>query len=344
MNIELLLFPEDQLVQELGQRNRSGLGPDLLVVEGNTARKLHQLGLTRGVRFPDPVTDQVDPLILEQVRLNDGQLAGLPLGLQPQLACFDRRQVGRSPATLEELLQASAQGQRLGFSSDILNLAWTLGGLGALDGTVSLLAGEPVTPKIRGKIAGWLLWLRNADLQQRISFARSQEQLLADLRNGELDWITCRSNHISTLRRAMGPRLGIAALPEGPGGQASPMSRLRVMAFGPNSTPRQREAAAELAVFALNPQMQRTITLRTREMLPVNRTVPVPVASSADLAALVASQAQSDSSDARKLTAYVDIGLRGAVDRILTRFLYGTLDMPTATDALIDALRRGGRS
>ena len=44
VKLEMQLFADDQLVEELRRRNRSGLGPDLLVVEAETARQLAALG------------------------------------------------------------------------------------------------------------------------------------------------------------------------------------------------------------------------------------------------------------------------------------------------------------
>lgn len=82
--------------------------------------------------------------------------------------------MARSPATLQELLYASARGERVGLAGDVVNLAWTLGALGTLDSVEATLNGDPEPLDLRGQISGWLYWLRNADLQQRISFFPSQ--------------------------------------------------------------------------------------------------------------------------------------------------------------------------
>lgn len=341
VHLELLLFGEDRLVEELRRRNRSGLGPDLLLVEAGTARQLAALGLTRPVRFPAALSDQIEPAALERLALGNGELAGLPWSLLPQLACFNRGRMARSPSNLEELLQASAQGARVGLPGDFLNLAWTFGALGTLDSVKAILKGDPEPPDLRTRISGWLYWLRNADLQQRISFLPSQVQLLQGLEAGELDWVTCRSSHISALRSAMGRRLGVAPLPAGPGGEPSPISELRVFAFGTNSSPRQRVAAEALATFSIYPQIQRSSVVRTGDVLPVNRHVKVPVESSADLAALVTSQQHSTLSSSQAVARLTPI--KANLDRILTRFLYGDLDVDAAADQLITVLRGQGK-
>jgi maltose-binding protein MalE len=340
VRLELQLFADDQLVEELRRRNRSGLGPDLVMVQADTARQLTALGLTRPVRFPAAVSDQLEPALLERLALGGGELAGLPWSLQPQVACFNRSRMARSPATLQELLQASAEGKRVGLAADLGNLGWTLGGLGAFDSVEALVKGVPLPPEGRQRIQGWLQWLRNADLQRRVSFFPSQEKLLEGLKAGELDWITCRSIHISALRTTMGPRLGVAPLPAGPGGEPSPISELRVFAFGTNSNPRQRQAAEALAVFTINPQVQRSFIVHTGEFLPVNRQVQLPVESSSELAALVTAQQQASLASSLPLARLQPI--KPKLDRILTRFLYGDLEEAAAADLLITTLRSRG--
>jgi hypothetical protein len=337
----VLVLPEERLLGEVRRRSRSGLAPDLLLLNGDTANRLHRQGLTEPWDLPSPETDQLDPRVIARVRVSPEEVFALPQSLQPQLACFDRARLQRSPATLDELLAASSQGQRFGLPMDLLNLAWTLGALGALDSMAEVLADEPVTPLTRSRIAGWLLWLRSADLQQRITLTLSQRELIRRFQAGEIDWIACRSSDIDRLRDTLGNRLGLAPLPDGPAGPASPISRLRVLALGLNSSPAQRRAAQALTSFAVNPQMQRALTLQTQELLPVNRNVPVPVSSSRDLAALVAAQRQSEASPALEALTQPGARFERQANRILTRFHYGELDTTAAADALIEALREG---
>lgn len=341
VRLQVLVLPEERLLPEVRRRSRSGLGPDLLLVNGDAANQLYRQGLTESMAFPSPETDQLDPGVIARVRFSPGEVFALPQSLQPQLACFDRARITRSPATLAELLQASNQGQRFGLPMDLLNLSWTLGALGALDTTAEVLAGKPVTPLTRSRIAGWLLWLRSADLQKGITMAPTQRDLIRGFQAGEIDWITCRSSDIDRLRNALGNRLGLAPLPDGPAGPASPISRLRVLALGRDSSAAQRRAARALVAFAVNPQMQRAITVRTRELLPVNRNVSVPVESSQDLAALVAAQRQSEESPALQVLTQPHASFENRANRILIRFHYGELDTTTAADALIEALRQG---
>lgn len=76
------LYPEDQMVEVMRRRSRSGLAPDLLLVNGDTALRLLKAGLV------DPFPARKDQLALfneeELRRLHspDGRLAGLPMLVQ----------------------------------------------------------------------------------------------------------------------------------------------------------------------------------------------------------------------------------------------------------------------
>jgi hypothetical protein len=341
VRIQVELHREDQLQEELKRRNRNGLGPDLLLIPGEVAGELAALGLTRPVSFPAAVTDQIYPNLMRRVRVDQDRLAGLPVFLMPQLACFDRRALPKSPDTLDGLMAAGAGGVRIGLPMDVASLAWTMGALGSLDSITAIASGEPVTAARRGKIRSWLSWLQAAGLQQRITFFTAHEELLTGLTERRLDWITCGSQQLDRLREDLGSHLGVAPLPDGKAGPASPASRLQVLAFGVNSNRSQRAAAESLASFSVKPQRQRSSTLRYMEHLPVNRFVEIPVESSLVLQAMVASQKQSERSSRLDSILLPKRGIEKSLRRTMIRYLLGDIDTDAATDEIISALRSG---
>jgi hypothetical protein len=341
VRLQVQLFPEDTLRNELRIRNRTGLSPDLLLVNESTAQELDRENLVGTVSLPAGVLRTLDAGSAERVRRSDGTLTGVPIELQPQLACFDRRRVRQSPATLEELLAFSAKGMEVGFPIDAVDLAWTLGPLGAIDAVSLLLAKEPVTPKDRQSLRGWLEWLRMADRQQHITFFPTETQLLKQLMDGELDWIPCRSITISRLRSRLGSHVGVAPLPSGPGGGASPITRERVLAFGVNSSPDQRRLALSLARFAISDLHQRDMILRNQYVLPVNRAVSPPVQSSAVIAAMVEARRQSVGAATIRLVEESSERQRESWRALLTRYLFDDLGQEDAVNGLIAVLRGG---
>ncbi len=338
VRLQVETFNEESLRNELFVRNRTGLSPDLLLVNESTAQELARERLISTVSFPAVVLDQLEAGSVVRVRRADGTLTGLPMELQPLVACFDQRRVRRSPATLTELLALSAKGMEVGLSLDAVNLAWTLGPLGAIDAVGDLVAGEPVTPAMRTSLNGWLQWLRAADLQQRVTFYPTETELLKELMVGTLDWIPCRSINITRLRSRLGRNLGVSPLPSGPFGAASPITRERVLAFGVNSSPHQRQLALALARFAISPLHQRDMVLRNQFVLPVNRKVAPPVSSSSVVAAMVEGRRQSVQSSTLRLVGKTSKSQRDAWQALLTRFLFDDLSQQDALKGLIDLL------
>ncbi|MCP9930735.1 extracellular solute-binding protein [Cyanobium sp. AMD-g] len=338
VRLQVEVFPEENLRRELLVRNRTGLSPDLLVVNEATAQELARERLINTVSFPATVLDQLDAGSVLRVRRADGTLTGLPMELQPQVACFDRRSVQRSPATLSELLAYSAKGMEVGLSLDAVNLAWTLGPLGAIDAVGNLLAGAPATPLTQTSLQNWLQWLRQADQQQHITFYPTETELLKELMAGALDWIPCRSINITRLRSHMGKNLGVAPLPSGPFGGASPITRERVLAFGVNSSPVQRQLALALARFAISPLHQRDMVSRSQYVLPVNREVAPPVRSSSVVAAMVEGRQQSLRRSTIRLVEGSSKSQRDAWQALLTRFLFDDLSQQDTLKGLIQLL------
>ncbi len=338
--VQVMTFPEEDLVRELRLRKQSGLGPDLMLVNSRTALELQRLNLSRIEDFPAEKLFQIEPDMLNRLRLSNGQLAALPLQQLPQVACFNRdRLPNGSPDSLDALLQLSGQGVRIGLSTQTLNLFWTVGGLGAGEALLAAQGDQPLSPQQVQGLERWLAWLQNASLQQGITFHDKQELLIQKLASGKLDWISCRSSNLNVLRQSLGASLGVARLPGGRWGQATPINRERVLAFGLNSSPNQRQIARELASFGINPLVQRNLTIRNMEMLPVNRFVPAPVASSTVLAAMVRSAEDSEQATPVIRALIGNEKALGALDSIVSNVLFTELTPSRAAQILPATLR-----
>jgi arabinogalactan oligomer / maltooligosaccharide transport system substrate-binding protein len=333
------IYPEDQMVEAMRERSRSGLAPDLLLVNGGTALRLLKAGLV------DPYPIRKDQLAsfnaaeLARLRSPDGQLAGLPILVQAQLACFNRERLPKPPATLEELLTASANGHPIGLSMDLYYQFWIVGSTGALPAFDRAVLGQPLNLADRQALTDWLTWLQNASNQQRVSFFPDEPTTEAEFKAGRLDWIPCRSTVLPQLRRVMGSALGVAPLPDGEGHRASPINRLRVMALGRSSSAAGRRRALAFSSYTVNPLTQRTLTLGSQTVLPANRFVSVPVQSSQVLAAMVA--AANQGLQANSLAALVPTSDPRIVrvQTLLTTVVFGETSPDAATSQLLRILR-----
>lgn len=345
VELQFTEVPEADLEATLRRDRSRGLGPDLLVVRGPVANSLLQQGLVE--RFnAQPLwrrsLPMLDPGEVERVTTAAG-VSGLPLFSTLSVACFDRRRVPEPPASLAELLQLAASGRPIGVAVDPVGIWWSVGALGAQDAMVPLLTGNPTaTPSDqrdeRAAILAWLTWLRQLALQSRVDIAAGPRELVEGLESGRLSWVPCYSSSLRHLERTMGQRLGVAPLPAGPDGPPTPFISLSVLALGSDSSPSQRRMALELAELSLNPLVQRELTLQGRMLLPANRFVPVPVASSGRLAALEQAQRQIDRRSRLLNAAYSADRVRQMqpqVEALLWKVMLGVVTPAQGADAML---------
>lgn len=290
---------EEDVERELRLRTGRGLGPDLILTRGPVANTL----LEKGLIAPVPQTPsmarsiaQIDPDMLSRVRIGS-KLSALPLWDLVTLACYNRKTMPNPPRTTEELTAQAAAGRTIGLSVDLYGIWWTAGTRNAAEAIAPLLVGEPpATLQARrdaeATIQTWYDWLRQLAGQSRVDLASGPEELTAGLMAGRLDWIPCFSLTLAPLKAGMGDRLGVSALPSGPGGIPSPLNSLQGWAFGLDSSVQQRRNATDLARLSVDPVLQRRFVLESQEVLPVNRFVVTPVASSGVLAALAEARKQ----------------------------------------------------
>jgi hypothetical protein len=300
VSVDLSLVSQDLLPELLDRGNRRGLAPDLVLLRAPMAVSLVQRGLLDPLPAGDPTIRRtlglVVPRMLAQVRTSRG-LAGLPALSEPSLACYDRRRIAAPPTSVDALLTLAASGRSVGLAVDPVGLWWTAGAFGAHGVLLKSFIGVPgprvpVDAAERLLVERWLSWLRQASLQSRVELASGQQDLIRGLEGGSLAWIPCFSLTLPRLERSLGRHLGVSALPGGPGGPPSPFIASRTWAFGRNSSPRQRALAVELAAMSLNPLVQRDLMINSRAILPANRFVPVPVASSGRLGAMAQAMEQ----------------------------------------------------
>jgi maltose-binding protein MalE len=337
---QLAIYPEATIHADLIRRNRAGLGPDLILVNGDSA--VHMLA--NGLTTPFPATPGqlrlFNPVDLARLRTRTGELAGLPLVIQTQVACFNRTRLPQPPRTLAELTAASSSGHPMGLSVELQNLIWTAGSLGAVNGLKTAVARQQPSAGDAQRIEHWLAWLQNAGNQQGVTFYADQKSALSEFMAGRLDWMPCNSTSLPRLRKQLGSSLGVSALPTGPGGSPpSPVKRIRVLALGKSSSPAGRARAIAFTRFTTNPLMQRTLTIGSQTVLPANRFVKVAVQSSPLLDAMDRSNQQS-ATMSQLLRGMRDNDPRlPLVQNLVARLIFGEISGRSCAQALIRVLK-----
>lgn len=336
--IETNLLRESAFIEEVRRRQAAGLGPDLMLVAGSTAHALVEADLARSLQLPQATRRQVDPDSLARLEIPPRGLAGLPILRRPQLACFNRTRLAASPTSTDDLLREARGGLRVGLAVESRSLFWSTGPLGADRAILAAAAGRPLATGEREGLQRWLAWLSAANFNQKVFIEPNQEALVQGLLERRLDWIPCNSGNLSRLRGTLGTSLGVSDLPGGPYGPPTPITRLRVLAFGTDSTARQRNVAEALAVFALNPWIQSTLTTDNQDMLPTNRFVPPSALHTPVLKAMQRSVRQADASDAIARLLPAGDPRDRELTRLVTAVAFGEITATEATGAVVRAL------
>ena len=172
-----------------------------------------------------------------------------------------------------------------------------------------------------------------------MTFYASHSSAEAEFQAGRLDWFPCRSSAIPRLRKTLGEGLGVAPLPGGEGGNASPINKLRVLALGTNASRSTRERALAFSRFSVNPMSQRNLTLGSQVLLPANRFVRVPVSSSATLRAMVTSVQQGSQINTLIKLMQSNDPRAAEIQTLLTTLVFGEIPPTKAGQSLVAILR-----
>ena len=332
---QLGLYPENDFIAAMTRRSRAGLEPDLLYINGDTALQMLQAGLVDPFPADSTLLQHFDPEMLARLRSPDGRLAGLPVLVQTQLSCYDRRRLPQPPSTLAALVQSSAAGHGVGLPLDPFNLLWTAGSLGALPALEQALRGQALSPEDRKSLERWLAWLQNANAKGWVSVYASQPEADADLIAGKLSWIPCRSTSLTSLRRQLGSRLGVAPLPDGPAGPASAVNRLRVVALGRHSSASARERALAFSHFFVNPLTQRKLATESSTVLPANRFVRLPLQSSPQLQTMQIAARQGLQANALMALLHANGTRLQRLQTLITALVFTEITPAAAADQLL---------
>jgi len=263
------IYPEESLEKALKVQTNSGLGPDLVIADSNQALSLLALGLTDPIKLTEERQNLINPAALERVKTANGSLAGQPVSQYLQLACFDKRKLKKAPETLKALSEASGTGKVFGMVTNLQDLYWSLGSFGAGEALTASLTRQKVTVAAHERLIQWMRWLNASSYQQNIVFCEIKPHF-ESVYEGDMQWISCWSSQLPQLREKLKDHLGIAPLPSGDFGRATPITRLQVWALGKNSSRRQRAESLNLLDFMVQPWAQKTYALKYRTGFPVN--------------------------------------------------------------------------
>lgn len=246
--IEVISLPigGDSPLATLQDRFAKGLGPDLLLIDSDLIGDLAQLGLVQGLGSRADV-DRKLYLASALSTVGDGEkLYGLPFTVSTELLYYNKELVERPATTVDGLMADAAAGKTVALNAGLADAFW---GTRAFGGR--LLGRDGKITLQQGGFTNWLDYLRSADAVPGVQVDDDVDRLRTAFVEGRAAYYVGGADELRILAGNLGEeRLGVAMLPSGMGGPASPLLEVDALAVSTAASPEDTELAMELAAHA----------------------------------------------------------------------------------------------
>lgn len=261
----------DDLVARLSAAKQGGSGIDLVLAPQSALRDLLAAGLVADLTpYVDNETLQrYRPEAVSALRWQNG-LYGLPVGLDLNALYFNRSLVPNPAQTLADLRGQAEQGAPIQLDVRFGQAFWGVGAMGGrlYDDDGKVFIDQPAFTE-------WLTWLSAAQSEANLLTTRASDELLANFIAGRSAYLIGGAEHLPALQAQMSTdAFGLAVLPAGPNGDATPLYRVRTFLLPRTVSEQQARLALEFVAFATNAENQNQWMERVSQ-LPANANVDV---------------------------------------------------------------------
>ncbi|MFL0750336.1 MAG: hypothetical protein AB8A32_09375 [Prochlorococcus sp.] len=266
-SIAISYYPNRDLLGMVRRRSGLGLGPDLIIASATVTEELYAEGLIKPFRIKEghsksPMNE------LQSIYLNSsGDRIGLPILIDSQLGCGNRKLIKQIPSTFNEWLNLRVP---IGFDAAERDQIWIYGVFGAAEPIMRAVAANPhaFSDQDVHALEKYLNTLRSEFPKRDLFSSHSHNRLLLGLEKGELAWTTCRTSDIPRLRESLAEDLLVSPLPKGEQGVPLSIPIIRTATIGTHSTDRQKLLAKAWLGYWLQPIEQRII--REKHLRPLD--------------------------------------------------------------------------
>lgn len=268
VTINVLQVPFNDIYNKYRTDVASGGGPDMFIAPNDSLGDDARAGLLADITelAKDKLGDY-SQLSIDGMSV-DGKLYGIPESLKALALWYNKDLIATPPATTDELKALMEGGTPVSLSYGCYHHYGFFGSFGGkvFDENWKVVADQ-------GGVADAMSYLN--DLYQ-ISVAngwpKTDSDGLAPFTEGKMAIITNGNWAMGDYRKALGDKLGVAPLPSGPGGPATPLLGVDGYYFNPNSA--NLESALEVALYLTGKDAQ-TAMMNDAGHVPANTTVEV---------------------------------------------------------------------
>lgn len=268
VTINVLQVPFNDIYNKYRTDVASGGGPDMFIAPNDSLGDDARAGLLADItelangKLGDYGKLAVDGMSVE------GKLYGVPESLKAVALWYNKDLVATPPATTDELKALMEGGTPVSLSYGCYHHYGFFGSFGGkvFDDSWKVVADQ-------GGVADAMAYLNDLyQISVTNGWPKNDSDGLAPFTEGNMAIITNGNWAMGDYRKALGDKLGVAPLPSGPGGAATPLLGVDGFYFNPNST--NLESALEVALYLTGKDAQ-TSMMNDAGHVPANTTVEV---------------------------------------------------------------------
>src|SRR5512138_3308811 len=269
ITINVLQVPFNDIYNKYRTDVASGAGPDMFIAPNDSLGDDARNGLIADItELAKGKLGDYDKLSVDGMTV-DGKLYGIPESLKAVVFWYNKDQISTPPATTDELKALMEGGTEVSISYGCYH---HFGFFNAFGGKVFDENWKVVADQGTG-VADAMAYLNDLyQISKTNSWPKNDSDGLAPFTEGKAAAITNGNWAMGDYRTALGDKLGVAPLPAGPKGPATPLLGVDGFYFNPNSA--NQEAALEVALYLTGKNAQE-IMMNEAGHVPANTTVKV---------------------------------------------------------------------
>lgn len=267
--INVLQVPFNDVYNKYRTDVAAGGGPDMFIAPNDSLGDDARAGLIADITsLAEGKLDGVSPLGIDGMSV-DGKLYGIPESLKAVTLWYNKDMMATPPANTDELKAAMEAGTPISINYGCYHM---YGFYSAFGGKIFDDSWKVIADQGTGVTEAFTYLNDLYQIQKNNSWAMNDSDALAPFSEGKLAAVANGNWAMGDYRKALGDKLGVAPLPEGPGGPAAPMLGVDGFYFNPNSA--NQAAALDVALYLTNAASQ-TVMMNEAGHVPVRTDVTI---------------------------------------------------------------------
>jgi arabinogalactan oligomer/maltooligosaccharide transport system substrate-binding protein len=269
ITINVLQIPFADIYNKYRTDVASGAGPDMFIAPNDSLGDDARNGLIADItELAAGKLGDYSEIAVEGMSV-EGKLYGIPESLKAVVFWYNKDMIATPPATTDELKALMEGGTEVSISYGCYH---HFGWFGAYGGKIFDDSWKVVADQGTG-VADAMTFLNDIyQISKAEGWPKNDGDGLAPFTEGKAAAITNGNWAMGDYRKALGDKLGVAALPAGPAGPATPFLGVDGFYFNPNSV--NKEAALEVALY-LTGKAAQEMMMNEAGHAPANTTVEV---------------------------------------------------------------------